>query len=176
MRTIQSASLLALGILIAGCGRNEDAAPAEPAATPADTTAATQPDPKKDLIEACHLKITAPEVREWTTYWDPRGKRSLGEGNSWVHSFYWGNEAERKQILEMKNPMLEFACSADDDNGKMEIGVGASTMYMSQTEFPFAPGTYEIVAGGSEKMATSPRPSMGTSCTVTPRFGKRPAR
>ena len=53
MRTIQSASLLALGILIAGCGRNEDAVPAESKETPAETTAETEPDPKKDLIEAC---------------------------------------------------------------------------------------------------------------------------
>jgi len=161
MRTIRSASLLALGILIAGCGRNEDAAPAESQETPAETTAATEPDPKKDLIEACHLKITEPEVREWTTYWDPRGKRALGEGDSWVHSFYWGNEEERKQMLEMKNPMLEFACSAKDANRNMEIGVGASTMYMSQAEFPFAPGTYEIVAGGSEKYGNEPKAIYG---------------
>jgi len=45
--------------------------------------------------------MTAPEVREWTTYWDPRGKRSLGEGDSWVHSFYWGNEEERKKLLKL---------------------------------------------------------------------------
>ena len=156
MRMIRSASLLALGILIAGCGRNEDAAPAESAEAPAETTAAAEPDPNKDFIEACHLKQTAPEVREWTTYWDPRGKRALGEGPSWAHSFYWGNEEERKKLVEMKNPMLEFGCSAEDANGQMEISVGASTMYMSQAEFPFGPGTYQIVEGGSDKYGNEP--------------------
>lgn len=172
MRTIQSAFLLALGILIAGCGRNEDAAPAESTETPTETTAESAPDPKKDLIQACHLKMTAPEVREWTTYWDPRGKRALGEGDSWVHSFYWGNEEERKKLVEMKNPMLEFGCSAEDASGELEIAVGASTMYMSQADFPFAPGTYEIVEGGSEKYGTEPKAIYGNFLNADPTLWK----
>jgi hypothetical protein len=147
MRGMRMAILIAAGLLAAGCGKKQDAAPEASADPGAGSEAPSEAaaDPKKDVIEACHLKMTAPEVREWITSWDPRGKRSLGEGPSVAHSTYWGNEQERKALADNHTPVLEISCSAEGDDHQMVIGLNLSTVLLTEQEVPLGPGTYQIV-------------------------------
>ena len=146
--------------LLAACGSRNDGAGDQAEAdadTHADAEAPTAEvaasDPKKDWIEACTIRMTAPEAREWTTYWDPRGKRSLGQGPSWAQSTYWANEEERKSLADTKAPPLEIQCSAETEDGEMDVAAQLATYTLGEPEVPFGPGTYPIVPRSQEQGA-----------------------
>ncbi|HTU68156.1 MAG TPA: hypothetical protein VMF52_19580 [Steroidobacteraceae bacterium] len=150
MQTLKVAGALALGLLIAGCGKKEEA-PTETAAAPAEApaeSAAAAADPGKDLIKACEIEFTSPEPGKFTTYWDPRGKRLLGEGPSIVHSTYWANEEQRKILVPGKTPPLEVSCGVMKEGGGSDqvYAVGVSSGDLAEADLPFGPGTYPIVA------------------------------
>jgi hypothetical protein len=157
MRTFKpttAIATLALAALIAGCG-SKDADP-QTADTSSEPAAAEDsgPDPKADFLDACKLKMTVPEAREWQTSWDPRGKYLVGEGPSTVHSTHWAKGEERQALLDSKTPPLEVACSFENANGDKEIllsieGRGGLT----EADVPFGPGTYPIVPRSNDSNA-----------------------
>ena len=145
MRSIhQAAVLIGVVALAAGCSPKQPAPTADREITPADAVVAqavsTDVNP---MIEACELRMTAPEKREWTTYWDPKGVASSGEGPSYVHSIYWAN-AEEKQSLRDKNTALpiDITCSSD---GPPDVAISLAAFSSKEKDIPLKAGTYQIV-------------------------------
>jgi hypothetical protein len=116
-------------------------------------------------IEACRIRMTAPEAHEWTTWWDPEGVALSGEGPSSAHSVYWANSEEKQTLRASKNTMpLDINCSND---GPPAIVVSLAALSSRQKDLPLGPGTYAIVGrnGGEVK------PGQFLAGTLT--FGKR---
>jgi hypothetical protein len=145
MRSIvHSVLLIGVGALTVGCSPKQPAPTADQDITPTDAVVAqvvsTSASP---MLEACSIKMTAPEKHEWTTYWDPNGAALSGEGPSHVHSIYWAN-AEEKESLRDKNTALpiDITCSAD---GPPDVAISLAAFSSKEKDIPLKPGTYEIV-------------------------------
>jgi hypothetical protein len=136
------AALIAASVPMAGC---KPRPPAPIAAVPAPTAemAMVTSSAVTPLIEACQIRMSAPEKHQWTTYWDPKGVDLAGEGPSHVHSIYWAN-AEEKQSLRDKNTALpiDVTCSSD---GPPDIIVSLAAFSSKEKDIPLKPGTYQIV-------------------------------
>jgi hypothetical protein len=109
-----------------------------------------------ELLEACVLKVRAPEPREWKTYWDPRADGFVKEGPSSAGSPYWANDEERQKIPTTgvgAVPPLSIGCSAADQYGQSEIAISLDAYGASEQQVPFGPGTYPIIGrfGGEKK-------------------------
>jgi hypothetical protein len=136
--------LVAAAWAVLGCKPKDE--PAKPPAAPAADAApigeitSTAVDAR---LEACKVKMTAPESHEWTTYWDPKGIAPTGEGPSSTHSIYWANASE-KDSLTSKNAAipLDINCSSDE---APEIAISLAAFSSSAKDVPLAPGTYRIV-------------------------------
>jgi hypothetical protein len=114
--------------------------PAEPAAT----APAPAADPK--LLDACHIKMTAPDAHEWTTFWDPAHARTASRNPSAVRSFYWANPQEQKSANDSHVAIpFELNCSSDQA-AKPSIGIDIVTYDSKTTDVPLGPGTYPIAA------------------------------
>jgi hypothetical protein len=147
---------LAMGVLIAGCGKQTPVAsePAAEAPPPAEE-ASSGADPREvDYLKACELKMTAPEVKEWTTYWDPRGKLLVGEGPSAVHSTYWVRDEDHQKLVDATLPAMELNCSFKNADGAYEISLNiASRGGIGEADVPYGPGTYPIVPRSKDSNA-----------------------
>jgi hypothetical protein len=145
MRSLFHAGLL-IGIasLTLGCKPKQPAPTADQDITPTDavvaqvTSTAVNP-----MLEACKIRMTAPEKHEWTTYWDPKGVALSGEGPSHVHSIYWAN-AKEKESLRDKNTAIpiDVTCSSD---GPPDVTVSLAAFSSKEKDIPLKPGTYQIV-------------------------------
>jgi hypothetical protein len=94
-------------------------------------------------IEACRIRMTAPETHEWTTWWDPGGVALSGEGPSSVHSVYWASRGEQRTLRARKTAMpLDINCSND---GPPPIVVSLGALSSRESDVPLGPGTYSIV-------------------------------
>jgi hypothetical protein len=152
-RMTAMAASLAVGLLVAGCGSKE--APEDETLAQTDTAAqsASAPagessaDPREaSYLDACELKMSAPDTREWKTSWDPRGKLNLGEGPSFVHSTYWAKDEDRQMLIESTHPPLEVVCGFGGANGELEISLTlAARGGLTEATVPYSPGTYPIV-------------------------------
>ena len=145
MRSVFNAGLL-LGIaaLSLGCKPRQPVPTADQPITPADAVIAQATSSAvSTLIEACNIRMTAPEKHEWTTYWDPKGIAPSGEGPSHVHSIYWAN-AEEKESLRDKNTAIpiDITCSTD---GPPNVSVSLAAFSSKEKDIPLKPGTYQIV-------------------------------
>jgi hypothetical protein len=102
-------------------------------------------------LEACRIRMTAPEKHQWTTWWDPKGVALSGEGPSSVHSLYWASAREKETLHANKSAMpLDINCSND---GPPEILVSLAAFSSTKKDLPLGPGSYPIVgkAGGEVK-------------------------
>jgi len=98
-------------------------------------------------LEACRIRMTAPEKHEWTTWWDPKGVALSGEGPSSVHSVYWASAKEKETLHANKSAMpLDINCSND---GPPEILVSLAAFSSTKKDLPLGPGTYSIVGKAS---------------------------
>jgi hypothetical protein len=144
VRPFCAALIVATGFQMSGCKPKQPAptAQVEPAAKEMPvamvTSSAVNP-----LIEACQIRMSAPEKHQWTTYWDPKGVEIAGEGPSHVHSIYWAN-AEEKASLRDKNTALpiDITCSSD---GPPDVAISLAAFSSKEKDIPLKPGTYQIV-------------------------------
>jgi hypothetical protein len=119
----------------------DEASPAEAAA--AENTSLT------GLIEACHVKMTAPDQREWTTYWDPAHTRTASQNPSGVRSVHWANETEQKIARDSNTAIpLDLGCG-NDQNAEPAIMFTITAFDSSISDVPLAPGTYPIARKAS---------------------------
>lgn len=94
-------------------------------------------------LEACKIRMTAPEKHEWITWWDPKGVALSGEGPSSVHSVYWASAGEKETLHANKTAMpLDINCS---NQGPPEIMVSLAAFSSTRKDLPLGPGTYPIV-------------------------------
>lgn len=108
---------------------------------PAETTSA--------LLVACKLKMTQPEVHEWTTYWDPAHTRTVSQNPSGVRSVHWGDDNERKVAHDMNTEIpLDLVCGNDEDV-KPKVSVGIAAFDSGPADVPLAAGTYVIAPKAS---------------------------
>lgn len=154
MRTTVRATTLAVAmIIVQGCG------PKQAEEQSNDETIASEatdvPSDNDDLLEACVIKMQAPEVREWTTYWDPRADGFVKEGPSSAGSPYWANEEERQKLPTSgigAVPPLSIDCSAQDQDGNTEIAISLGAYGSTEQHVPFGPGSYPVIGRyGGEK-------------------------
>ena len=153
MRTVADTSrflaVLLTAVLLSACKRQSDAVAPKPAAEPAAAESAPAPEPAAKLLDACKVKMTAPEAHEWKTFWDPAHTRPSDKNPSRVSSFHWANAAEQKSANEMHVAIpFELGCSSDRD-AKPSIGIVIVTYDSKVTDVPMAPGTYPIAAKAS---------------------------
>jgi hypothetical protein len=145
MRSIHHAGvLIGVVVLAVGCSRKPPAPTADREITPTDAVVAQAVSSSVNpMVEACNIRMTAPEKHEWTTYWDPKGVALSGEGPSQVHSIYWAN-AEEKESLRDKNTALpiDITCSSD---GPPEVAISLAAFSSKEKDIPLKPGTYRIV-------------------------------
>jgi hypothetical protein len=95
------------------------------------------------MIEACHIRMTAPEKHEWTTYWDPKGVALAGEGPSQVHSIYWANPEEKASLRDKNTALpIDVTCASD---GPPEVAISLAAFSSKEKDIPLKPGTYPIV-------------------------------
>lgn len=114
------------------------------AAAGADQVTSSAVDPR---IEACKIRMTAPEQHEWTTWWDPKGVALSGEGPSSAHSVYWASAKEKQNLRASKTAMpLDINCS---NEGPPEILVSLAAIASTEKDLPLGPGTYAIVGKNS---------------------------
>jgi hypothetical protein len=146
MRSLIPAALfMAAAAGIAGCKPNDKPAPVASAAPPADAApvgevTSTAVDAR---LEACKLKTSAPETREWTTYWDPKDISPASEGPSSAHSVYWANAKEKESLRSSKSAIpLDINCGSDGASG---IAISLAAFNSTEKDVPLAPGTYKIV-------------------------------
>lgn len=127
--------LFAVTVLTLGCKPNQPSPAAKPEIVPTDAV--------NPMIEACTIRMTAPENHEWTTYWDPKGAALTGEGPSHVHSIYWAN-AEEKNSLRTKNTAIpiDITCSSA---GPPDVSISLAAFSSTEKDIPLKPGTYQIV-------------------------------
>jgi len=152
MRSVFLAALFVSALAIIGCKPKNDPteipkAPATDAAPIGEVTSSAV----DAAIEACKLKMTAPEAREWTTYWNPEGIAASGEGPSSVHSVYWANAKEKRSLADSNTAIpLDINCRSE---GQPEVAISLAAFSSTQKDVPLAPGTYRIVgkAGGAVK-------------------------
>ncbi len=98
-------------------------------------------------LEACRIRMTAPEKHEWTTWWDPKGVALSGEGPSSVHSVYWASSKEKETLQANQSAMpLDINCSND---GPPAILVSLAALSSTRKDLPLGPGTYSIVGKSS---------------------------
>jgi len=146
MRTVAETSrflaVLLTAVLLPACKRQSDAVAPTPAAEPAAAESA----PAAKLLDACKIKMTAPEAHEWKTFWNPAHIHPASESAGSVSSFHWANAAEQKSANEMHVAVpFELGCSSDK-NAKPSIAFNIVTYDSKVTDVPMAPGTYPIVA------------------------------
>jgi hypothetical protein len=112
-------------------------------------------------IEACNLRMTAPESHQWTTWWDPAGVALSGEGPSSAHSVYWANSEEKQSLRTGRNAVpLVINCS---NEGPPPIAVSLVALASREKDLPLGPGTYAIVGKGGGKV----RPGQMLADTLT---------
>src|SRR3982751_4167970 len=94
---LRATVLLAASAILCGCKPKdiETADTAAPAGEPAESVAPDTPSGPK-LVEACHLKMTAPDPQGWPTYWDPARRRSQSDNPSGVRSIAWASVQEKE--------------------------------------------------------------------------------
>src|SRR5689334_21602575 len=108
-------SLVVAGALVA-CDSKPDAddSGADRAEPPEE--AAPAPAPALALLDACKIRMTQPDAREWQTKWDPAHTRPEGANPSGVRSVHWANEQEMKSEVEMGNAVpFDLVCGNDRD-------------------------------------------------------------
>ena len=144
IRIDRFAVLLAAAAALVACKPKAEApeqasADESPAAqAPADDTSLTK------LIEACHVKMTQPDQREWTTYWDPSHNRTVSQNPSGVRSAHWANEKEQQVARDSGTAIpLDLGCG-NDQNAAPTIMFNITAFDSSTTDVPLAPGTYAI--------------------------------
>ena len=153
MRTVADTShflaVLLTAVLLPACKRQSDAVAPKPAAEPAAGESAAAPEPAAKLLDACKVKMTAPEAHDWKMFWNPAHTRSASESAGSVSSFHWANAAEQKSANDMHVAVpFELGCSSDK-NAKPSIAFSIVTYDSKVTDVPMAPGTYPIAAKAS---------------------------
>jgi hypothetical protein len=145
---------LGLVALATGCSnKDSNSEPQAEAQTPPAEESTTDPR-LKDYLDACHLRMTSPDAKEWKTSWDPHGKIMLGEGPSTVHSTYWARDEDHQKYVDSKAPPLEVSCSSTNEQGEMEIGLTIGTPpNLTEADVPYGPGTYPVIPRSTDSNA-----------------------
>jgi hypothetical protein len=145
MRSAIHAVLFAsVAALTTGCKPRQPVPTADQAIAPAEAAVAQATSSAVSAqIEACTLRMTAPEKHEWTTYWDSKGVSLSGEGPSHVHSIYWANAEEKKSLRDKNTAIpIDITCSTD---GPPDVSVSLAAFSSKEKDIPLKPGTYQIV-------------------------------
>ncbi len=99
-----------------------------------------------NLIEACTIKMAAPEANEWTTYWDASAVPMNGEGPSSARSSYWATEEERKRFVGSATIVpLSIRCTSD---GPPSVSVSISAAGSARRDIPMASAEYSVIGKG----------------------------
>ena len=143
--------LLAAAAGLAACKPKDEA----PDSAPADQTTSDGAQgvgaaaPASALIEACKLKMTQPEVHEWTTFWDPAHIRTVSQNPSGVDSFHWANADEQKVRRDGGTAIpVDLLCGSDDDV-EPAVKFGITAFDSGPADIPLGPGTYVIAKKAS---------------------------
>jgi len=136
-------------VAIGGCKKGAQPAPegtatASAAEAPAASAAATEPG--SALLEACQLKMTAPEPHEWKTKWDGAHVRTVSANPSGVSSSYWANDYELDIAKKQGTVSALSVTCASGNKVEPEIIVRIEQAGSGLAEVPLAPGSYPIVA------------------------------
>jgi hypothetical protein len=146
---LRATVLLAASAIVCGC-KPKDAETADTAAPAEEAAESAAPDtpsgPK--LVEACHLKMTAPDAQGWTTYWDPARRRTEGDNPSGVRSIAWAS-AQEKELKGSGGSALDITCGNGDSDGARKIAISLNSFDSTEQDVPMAPGTYPIVPKSS---------------------------
>lgn len=151
---VRAMALSAAVVIIHGCGPKQ--AEEEVSRQSSESANASEPQDVEGLLDACTIRMHAPETREWKTYWDPRADGVVRQGPSSAGSPYWANEEERQKIPTTgfgAIPPLDFACTAENQDGQTEIAISFGAYGASEQQVPFGPGTYPVIGrfGGEAK-------------------------
>jgi hypothetical protein len=162
MRPMVPCLVLIAALPLCGCKRPDPTAP-KVTTLPISTAQAAEVtssavDPR---IEACRIRMTAPESRQWITWWDPKGVALAGEGPSSVHSVYWASAKEKQTLRANKTAMpLDINCRND---GPPALALSLAAFASSEKDLPLGPGRYAIVG----KMSGEVQPGQFLAGTLT---------
>jgi hypothetical protein len=141
--------LFAAAMALCACKPKSEAP--ESASAEAEPSAESTADaaPTHALLDACKIKMTQPEVREWDTKWDPAHTRTTSSNPSGIRSAHWGDEHEKQVAREMGTVIpLDLVCGNDEDV-KPSIKFDITAFDSSPTDVPLQPGTYVIAPKAS---------------------------
>lgn len=142
--------ILAITAVIFGCkpkgpASGESMPAADESAESATSDAPAQP----RLLEACHLKMTAPDAQTWTTYWDPARRRTESVNPSGVRGLAWAS-AQEKEIKGGGGSALDITCGNDEGDGVRKIVISLNSFDSTEQDVPMGPGSYPIVPKSSD--------------------------
>lgn len=123
--------------------------PGEAADTAPEPAESQEAAPAPALLDACHIRMTQPEAREWQTRWDPAHTRAAGENPSSVRSFHWADAHEQKAALDAGTAVpFELLCGSNDGVPPV-IKFNIVAYDSAATDIPLAPGKYPIAPKAS---------------------------
>jgi hypothetical protein len=128
-------------VAVGGCKKSAQPQPEEVA-----TASAAESPTGPALLDACQIKMTAPESHEWKSKWDGAHVRTESAHPSGVRSSHWANEQEL-DIAKKQGTVsaLSVTCGSDDDvEPKLIFSIQQAGSGLA--EVPLAPGSYPIVA------------------------------
>lgn len=143
-------SIAALVCAVAGLAACKPAPEDADAAAPAAEAESAGPAaPAPALLDACDVRMTAPDAREWKTHWDGAHTRPADANPSGVRSSHWANEQELQAARDngVVTP-FEVVCASGDAEGPT-ISIDIVAYDSSLTDIPLAPGEYPIAPKAS---------------------------
>jgi hypothetical protein len=133
------ATAIAMAGLLLACKPKAEPAPVVAKAPVEEAPAA----PGAEMLEACTIKMSQPEVNEWTTYWDTSAVLQDGEGPSSAHSVFWANDEEKKKLARGSSALpLSIRCTSD---GPPSFSVSMAAFTSTEKEVPMDSGEYTVV-------------------------------
>jgi hypothetical protein len=133
-------------VAASACKKSAETDPTATASASATEAEAAPTGNDSALLDACELKMTAPEVHEWKTKWNGAHVQTSGAYPSGVRSSHWADEKELALAKESGTVVaLAVTCGSGDDADPTII-VKIEQAGSGLAEVPLAPGSYPIVA------------------------------
>ncbi|HEY6123553.1 MAG TPA: hypothetical protein VIV63_02790 [Steroidobacteraceae bacterium] len=137
---IRAAVVIAVAGTLFACKPKPEAKPVAEAEATDDSEAG----PGENLLEACVITMTEPELVRWTTYWDAAAGVNNTESESIARSEFWANDEEKKSLSRSSSAApLTIQCSSNDEPS---IAVSFSSYSSTMNDIPLGSGEYAIVS------------------------------